>query len=247
MAFDIINPNGKANIVLISEHASNHIPSEYDNLGLSDEQLELHIAWDIGIAEVTKNLAKLLDAPAVLAGFSRLLIDANRAIGQDGLIPETSDGHIIHGNQNLSEKATNERIEEFYHPFHNMAAAIIAEKALSHEAPLIFNMHSFTPHMNGEPRKWNGGLLYNTDDRVARLLHDRLEARGFHIGDNEPYSGKILYHTLNTHALAHGLPHVNVEIRQDEISNDAGARRWADVLAEEILDLRSHPELAIRL
>ena len=104
MPVEIYNPNGKANIIFICEHASNHIPPEYDNLGLSQEQLELHIAWDIGIAEVTRNLSQMLDAPAILAKFSRLLIDANRALDQHGLIPTMSDGHEIHGNHNLSKE-----------------------------------------------------------------------------------------------------------------------------------------------
>ena len=88
MAFEIINPHGQANIVFICEHASNHIPPKYENLGLDDDLLKLHIAWDIGISEVTKNLSLRLNAPAVLARFSRLLIDANRSISQTGLIPE---------------------------------------------------------------------------------------------------------------------------------------------------------------
>lgn len=247
MAFDIINPNGKANIVLVSEHASNHIPSEYKNLGLSEEQLELHIAWDIGIGEVTKNLSEMLDATAILAGFSRLLIDPNRATTQQGLIPLVSDGHIIDGNNGLDAPQINERIDKFYLPFHDRTRQLIIEKEADHAAPIIFNMHSFTPKMNGEVRAWHGGLLYNTDDRVARLLQQRLEARGYHIGDNEPYSGKDLFHTMNIHALARGLPHVNVEIRQDEIDHESGIRAWSELLAEEIAALSISPELSIKI
>lgn len=243
MAVDIINPHGKANIVFVSEHASNNIPAEFDNLGLSDEQLQLHIAWDIGIGEVTRNLAKMLDAPAILAEFSRLLIDPNRATSQQGLIPLVSDDHIIHGNQNLDAKAINERIDRFYLPFHTETRRLIEKKEDHHEAPIIFNMHSFTPHMNGERRPWHSGLLYNTDNRVARHLNKRLEARGFNIGDNEPYSGKELFYTMNTHALTRGLPHVNIEIRQNEIDHSIGINKWSDILAEELSHISRHPEL----
>lgn len=247
MAYEVINPNGKANIILVSEHASNHIPDKYEKLGLTDEQLQLHIAWDIGIGEVTRKVSNMLDAPAILANFSRLLIDVNRATTQQGLIPLVSDGHVIYGNKGLDQKAINERMDRFYFPFHDKTRQLISEKATQTEAPLIFNMHSFTPHFNGEKRIWHSGLLYNTDDRIARLLHRRLENRGYQVGDNEPYSGTELFHTMNTHALAKGLPHVNVEIRQNEIDHKKGVDQWSSMLAEEFMYLRKHPQLTERL
>ncbi len=243
MPVDIYNPNGKANIVLISEHASNHIPQEYDNLGLTPEQLELHIAWDIGIAEVTRNLADMLDAPAVLANFSRLLIDANRKLDQNGLIPLVSDGHEIYGNQNLSENAVQERIDRFYNPFHDSAEIAIREKSANDHAPVILNMHSFTPSMDGFERPWHSGMLWNKDDRVAKSLQERLEKRGYHVGDNEPYSGQTLNHTMNTHGTFHGYPHVNIEIRQDLIDHESGIKQWSNILAEEISEIRELPEM----
>lgn len=245
MPVDIINEHGKANIILISEHASNHIPDEYNNLGLSDEQLELHIAWDIGIGEVTRNLAEMLDAPAILAGFSRLLIDANRGLDQDGLIPTTSDGHIIHGNQGLDGLAAQERIDRFYQPFHDKTDAIIKKKSVTNHAPIIYNMHSFTPEMNGFSRPWNSGMLWNRDPRVANALKIRLEAHGYTVGDNEPYSGQELNHTMNTHGTKHGFPHVNIEIRQDEIGHTAGINKWSEILAKELNDIQALPEMAI--
>lgn len=244
MAFELINPDGGANIILISEHASNHIPAEYDNLGLSDEQLALHIAWDIGIGEVTRNLAEMLDAPAIIAKFSRLLIDANRALDQDGLIPLSSDGHIIHGNQGLTADDIKERTDRFYHPFHNATDALIRKKTKNDHAPLIFNMHSFTPEMNGFNRPWHTGMLWNRDERIARTLIEKLSARGFTVGDNEPYSGQELNHTMNTHGTQHGFPHVNVEIRQNEIDTDAGIVRWSRTLAEDFKAIRAQPEMA---
>lgn len=245
MPVDIINEHGKANIILISEHASNHIPDEYNNLGLSDEQLELHIAWDIGIGEVTKNLAKMLDAPAILAKFSRLLIDANRGLDQDGLIPAISDGHIVHGNQDLDDAAEQIRIDRFYHPFHDMTDALIKKKVATDQVPIIFNMHSFTPEMNDYVRPWHSGMLWNRDPRVADALKVRLEEHGYTVGDNEPYSGQELNHTMNTHGTKHGFPHVNIEIRQNEIDHEAGIEKWSKILAKELNDIRALPEMSI--
>lgn len=245
MPVDIINEHGQANIILISEHASNHIPDEYNNLGLSVEQLELHIAWDIGIGEVTRNLAEMLDAPAILARFSRLLVDANRGLDQDGLIPATSDGHKIHGNKDLDDVAIKERIDRFYHPFHEATDAMIKKKSTNDQAPIIYNMHSFTPEMNGFIRPWHSGMLWNRDPRVAKALKHRLEAHGYIVGDNEPYSGQELNHTMNTHGTKHGFPHVNIEIRQDEIDHDDGVKKWSEILAKELSDIRTLPEMSM--
>lgn len=243
MSVETLNPNGKANIVFICEHASNHIPEEYDNLGLSDEQLELHIAWDIGIAEVTKKIAKALDAPAIIASFSRLLIDANRALDQHGLIPTVSDGHEISGNMNLTQSDIDHRINKFYHPFHDAADKIIREKAENDHAPIIFNMHSFTPHMAGFDRPWHTGMLWNRDKRAANALIEKFTERGLIVGDNEPYSGQELNHTMNTHGTKHGFPHVNIEIRQDEINHQTGIEKWCKILIEDLYAIRSLPEM----
>jgi len=244
MAFELINPDGNANIILISEHASNHIPAEYNDLGLSDEQLELHIAWDIGIAEVTENLSAMLDAPAVLARFSRLLIDANRALDQDGLIPTHTDNHQIDGNIGLSQEDIESRIERFYKPFHDGVEGIIMRKINNDHAPMVLNMHSFTPQMNGVERPWHSGVLWNKDDRIARVLKEKLDRRGFNVGDNEPYSGRELNHTMNTHGTRHGFPYVNIEIRQNEIDHPAGIEKWSTILAQEIKAIRELPEMS---
>ena len=245
MPVTLINEHGNANIILISEHASNHIPDEYNNLGLTDEQMELHIAWDIGIGQVTKNLANLLDAPAILAGFSRLLIDANRGLDHDGLIPTVSDGHTIPGNQNLDQSGVQKRIDLYYQPFHDMTDKILKRKSINNQVPIIFNMHSFTPEMNGFSRPWHAGMLWNRDERIAKILKPRLESRGFCVGDNEPYSGQELNHTMNTHGTKHGFPHINIEIRQNEIGHADGINKWTDILAKELSDIRTLPEMSI--
>ena len=244
MAFEIINPHGQANIVFICEHASNHIPPKYENLGLDDDLLKLHIAWDIGISEVTKNLSLRLNAPAVLARFSRLLIDANRSISQTGLIPEQSDGYKIKANCNLSEVEREKRINQYYRPFHNKVNAVIQEKTKSEEAPLIINMHSFTPQMDGFNRPWQSGMLWNKDPRVANALKSRLKERGYCVGDNKPYSGRDLFHTMNTHGDSHGFPHVMIEIRQNEINTAEGIEKWSRILTKELKGIRNLPEMS---
>ncbi|NOZ42726.1 MAG: N-formylglutamate amidohydrolase, partial [Alphaproteobacteria bacterium] len=219
-AGDVLNAAGSADIILICEHASNHIPAEFNNLGLSDSLLASHIAWDIGMADLTRQLSAKLDAPAILATFSRLLIDPNREDDHAGLIPTESDKVIIPGNQNLSPNDIEKRKNRYYHRFHDRIDRLIKNRIST--TPLVCDMHSFTPVMNGHHRPWPVGLLWNRDPRLARRLITSLRTRGYNVGDNEPYSGRDLFFTLNRHGRDNGLRHTTIEIRQDEISDGDG-------------------------
>ncbi|MBT6035134.1 MAG: N-formylglutamate amidohydrolase, partial [Kordiimonadaceae bacterium] len=128
--------------------------------------------------------------------------------------------------------------------FHDGANSLINARLKGDHAPLVLNMHSFTPQMNGFRRPWHSGLLWNKDDRIAKTLKERLDNRGFNVGDNEPYTGQELNYTMNTHGTRHGFPHVNIEIRQDEIDHAAGVEKWSTLLAEEIKAIRALPEMS---
>ncbi|WP_321393225.1 N-formylglutamate amidohydrolase [Emcibacter sp.] len=237
-AYEVLNPHGKANIVLICEHASNFIPDDYDNLGLNQTDLQRHIAWDIGMAAITRQLSKELDAPAILARFSRLLIDPNREPDHKTLIPEISDETVILGNRNLDHEARRERLDRFYHPFHDRTEELVRHKGHGGHVPLVCGMHSFTPVMNGAPRPWHAGMLWNRDPRLARELINRLQKKhSLMVGDNKPYSGRDLFHTMNRHGADHGYPQVTIEVRQNEIDKPAGQNKWARLLAEELSEL----------
>ncbi|MFC7049715.1 N-formylglutamate amidohydrolase [Emcibacter nanhaiensis] len=245
-AYEILNPEGKANIVLICEHASNFIPEEFDNLGLSGPDLQRHIAWDIGMAEITRQMSEALDAPAILARFSRLLIDPNREPDHATLIPDVSDKTVIPGNRNLDQAATRDRLDRFYHPFHDRAEQLVRHKARGGHVPLVCGMHSFTPVMNGAPRPWHAGMLWNRDPRLARELIDRLQHKhGLMVGDNKPYSGRDLFHTMNRHGADHGYPQVTIEVRQNEINTAAGQQKWARLLGKELAELAQDRSLTV--
>ena len=210
---------GKAPLVLLCDHASRRIPTAFRNLGLDDAAFDLHIAYDIGAADVTRLLATRLDAPAVLAGYSRLLIDLNRQPGDPTSIPPVSDDVHVPGNRGLSREARQRRVEAFFWPYHKAAGDTIARQWTRGTPPAVFAVHSFTPRMGGRDRKWHVGVLSNRDRRMADPLLATLESRGdLVVGDNEPYSGKEVAYTLEVHAEAAGLPHCSVEIR------------WADIL-----------------
>ncbi len=245
-AFVVINPEGKATMLLICDHASRAFPEAMQRLGLDEGALERHIAWDIGAAAVTSRLAEKLDAAAVLAGYSRLLIDVNRQPGDPDSIPEISDGTTIPGNVNLSESAQLERVESFFWPYHHALANTLAHLWRRGPAPALLSIHSFTPSLAGKDRYWDIGVLWNRDPRLATPLLDKLkEADGgrYHVGDNEPYSGRDIAYTIDLHAGAAGLPSCAVEIRQDLIESPAGIEHWADVLANAFTDILTRPAL----
>ncbi|MDA5194878.1 N-formylglutamate amidohydrolase [Govanella unica] len=243
---ELLNPAGSYPLLLICDHASRHVPPDLGNLGLSDGELDRHIGWDIGAAALTRLLSAHFDAPAVLARTSRLVIDVNRELTSDSLIPANSDGTDIPGNRDLSLAARRDRIDRFYHPFHAVVEAQIKAMTLTKAVPLVIGVHSFTPVMNGIRRPWVAGLLWNRDPRLAQAMIRGLRKRGHMTGDNEPYSGQHLFYTMDRHGSAHGLPQATLEIRQDQISTDDGIAHWAAIIAEVISEIAGDPALGHR-
>lgn len=224
---------GDPGILFLCDHASNHVPDDID-LGIDAALLGKHIAIDIGAAPLTRALAAALDAPAILATVSRLVIDLNREIGHGGLVPERSDGHTIFGNVDLDPV---DRIARFHRPYH---ATIEAE--IDRWRPiLIVAVHSFTPALEtgGEARPWEVGILSNRDRRAAEIAVPLLADQGFTVGDNQPYSGQVLNATLNRHAEGNGIASLSLEIRNDQIGDGAGVARWSEILAPVIATVRN--------
>jgi predicted N-formylglutamate amidohydrolase len=235
--FTLVNPNGRAPAVLVCDHADNAIPARLKQLGLEPAALTQHIAWDIGAAQVTRLLSARLDAPAVLAGYSRLVIDCNRPPGHPTSIVAISDGIIIHGNSNLDDAHADIRLNQVFWPYHHAVAQTLAHhwRHDQDHAPALIAVHSFTPAMNGVSRPWHLGVLWNRDPRLAEPLLAHLRADpALCVGDNEPYSGREVGFTMSTHGAAAGLPHVELEIRQDLLTDDAGCEHWAGVVGDAL-------------
>ncbi len=230
---EILRPHGRGGILILCDHASNHIPPPLAGLGLAPEVLARHIAHDIGAAAVTRRLSALLDAPAILATVSRLVIDLNRAPDAADAIPARSDGVVIPGNRGLDATARQARIDACFAPYHDACERQLAAMLGRGEHPIVIGLHSFTPEMNGTPRPWPVGFLYNRDPRLFCAMRPLLEADyGLEVGDNEPYSGTELYYSMHRHGEAHGLVQATIEIRQDLITDAAGQARWATILAD---------------
>ena len=226
-AFRIFGTPRFGGILVVGDHASNHVPDDID-LGIDPALLNQHIAVDIGVRQVAETLAQRAGWAACLAQVSRLVCDFNRDEHAPAIIPIASDGHAIPGNA-LDHAGREARLDRFFRPYHAGLAALLDEVPAS----LILSLHSFTPSLAsnpGEARPWQVGVLYNQDDRAARLAIPLLEAEGLVVGDQLPYSGKLLNATMNRHAEADGRPYLGIEIRQDQISDAAGQAEWAERL-----------------
>ena len=217
-------------LFIFGDHASKHIPKELGNLGLSGDDLSRHIAWDIGTEAVIRYLCDHFSCGGLLAGVSRLVIDLNRDVSMDTLIPSQSDGTPVPGNQNLPLATRQSRIDQFYTPYHKAIGQSLDKLA----DPLVISIHSFTAKPNmGDYRLLDIGLLVKHDEDSAAQLRQMFMqlGRAFTIGMNEPYSAHDLNHTIDFNVVPRGLRHLAIEIRQDHIDTDAKARDIADVLA----------------
>lgn len=216
-------------VLLIGDHASAYVPDDVD-LGIDRALLRQHIAIDIGVAEVAALLVEngAVDA-AILGGVSRLVVDCNRDEDSPGAVPIASDGHAIPGNA-LDHAGREVRMARFFRPYHAHIAATIA----AHRPAFILSLHSFTPSLASDPeleRPWHVGVLYNEDDRLAGPAIAALREEGLTVGDQLPYSGKLLNATMNRHAEANGVPYIGIEMRQDLASDAAGQALFAARLA----------------
>jgi len=231
-AHQVLHEHGVAPFVLTCDHAGNRIPKRLGALGLRSADLERHIAWDIGAAGVTTLLAERLDAIAILQTYSRLVIDCNRPPEAESSIARISEYTEIPGNLSVSKADKAARIEEIFRPYHDRIARELDQRQKAQIPTAVIAVHSFTPIFKGAARSWQAGVLYNRDGRMAKPMLALLRGEGLVVGDNEPYAlSDASDYTIPVHGERRGLPHVEIEIRQDLIADAAGQKIWADRLA----------------
>ena len=216
--------------LITCDHATNVVPPQVGDgsLGLAREDMERHIAYDVGAYSVAEHLGVLLDAPVIAANFSRLVIDPNRGEDDPTVLMKIYDGSIIPGNRDADAAERERRMDLAYRPYHRALARMSARDGV-----VILAIHSFTRQLRGRaPRPWEVGVLYANDDRLARPFLDGMNAAGdMVVGDNEPYSGHLPGDAIDRHALAHGRPNALIELRNDLIGDHHGQKQWADRLA----------------
>ncbi|HEY1218308.1 MAG: N-formylglutamate amidohydrolase [Bryobacteraceae bacterium] len=233
----ILRVRGAGRFVFFCDHASNRIPAELNDLGLPPSELARHIAWDIGAAGVTEALSEIFDAPAILCATSRLVIDCNRHLDAAELIPEVSDGTVIPGNLHLDKAARADRIERWFHPYHDAVESVLLGREARGTPSVVVSIHSMTTSLAGKPRPWQIAVSSHLDRGLADPVLAALRRPGdIAVGDNQPYDlNPEMDYSIPFHALRRRLPHLQVEFRQDEIPDAASQHRWALRFAQTLM------------
>jgi predicted N-formylglutamate amidohydrolase len=229
----VYNENGASPFLIVADHAGNFVPRTLGRLGILESEYQRHIAWDIGIAAVSRLMADMLGATLVQQDYSRLVIDCNRLPGSESSIPVTSELTPIPGNVGLSRHDEAAREREIFRPYHDRIESELDRRRQAGHSTALIAMHSFTPVFKRVPRPWHAGVLYNRDPRFAHLLMALLKCEeGLVVGDNEPYSvTDATDYTIPVHGERRHLHHVAIEVRQDLIIDDKGQRIWGTLLA----------------
>jgi predicted N-formylglutamate amidohydrolase len=236
-AYRLERPEGKSPFLLTCDHAGARVPRQLQSLGVSFEDMQRHIAWDIGAGAVTLKLAAALDAFAILQTYSRLVIDCNRKPGVPTSIVRISEATPIPGNELVTVEQAAAREREIFRPYHDRISTELYARQRQCRPTILISVHSFTPTFHGSPRPWHAGVLYNKDPRLAMALIRYLSTEaGLVIGDNEPYGVRDeTDYTIPEHGEKRGLPHVGIELRQDLITTEEGQTEWADRLTRALV------------
>ena len=240
--FSIHGENRPGRWLITCDHAANTIPAAVNGgtLGLSDADMNRHIAYDVGAAGLTLELAKALNSTAILSNFSRLVIDPNRGEDDPTLVMKLYDGTIISGNRHVGASEIEARLDLCYRPYHRALAELAARPDT-----VLLSIHSFTRQLEGRPvRPWEIGVLHADDQRLSKPLIAALAAQGGPpVGDNEPYGGHLPGDAVERHALQHGRPNVLIELRNDLIRTAQEQAKWATRLAPVLEDVLASTNL----
>ena len=247
-AYEILPGRADAGLIVICDHAQNTLPAEYGTLGLLPEQLERHIAYDIGAYGVATRVARVLGAPAISTRFSRLLIDPNRGLDDPTLIMRLSDRAVVPGNRTIDAAERDKRVARFYEPYHVALDELIETCVAAGVPPVLLSVHSFTDVWKDARRPWHAAILWDRDYRFAVPLLQALRAhKKLLIGENEPYDGKLAGDCMWQHGTRRGLAHTIVEVRQDLIRDDAGQAEWAERIATAVKGILERQDLREQL
>ena len=226
----IVNPEGAAPFVLVCEHASNYVPARYGRLGLLESELLRHIAWDVGAADLTRGLAERLDATAILAGASRLLIDCNRPLNSPTSIPEVSEIPIP-GNRSVDVAERQARVRTWFEPFHAAIARHLDGREAQRRPTAVIGVHSFTPILGGVSRPMHAGILFGTSAKFGRAILAELRREAtVDVAENAPYRIDAEDWTIPVHADRRGLIGALIEVRHDGLASTIDINAWADRL-----------------
>jgi len=230
--FLIERAKGTSAFLLTCDHAGREIPHKLAGLSLSEYELSTHVAWDLGVAALGRRLSARLDSFLIMHNYSRLVIDANRPPGAPDSIPTRCERTRIAANEGLSSSDARKRFEEVFQPYHQRIRDELDARSARACPSVLVALHSFTPVYMDERRRWHVGVLYGRDPRLGRLVRERLRSDGaLIVGDNQPYAvSDDSDYTIIVHGEQRGIPHVELEVRQDLLASESAVQRWAERL-----------------
>jgi len=234
-AVEVSNPEGSGAALILCEHASNHFPAQFGDLGLQPADQNSHAAWDPGARAISLHLSQALDAPMVASQVSRLVYDCNRPPEVASAMPAVSELIEVPGNRDLTDDQRHQRVDMVYRPFCDAVSDVIKARNAAGLQTVLITIHSFTPVYYGQHRAVEIGILHDDDTAMAdamlanapALSHRRVER-------NQPYGPQDgVTHSLRLHGLAHGLANVMIEVRNDLLRSP----QEETTMAEELLTL----------
>ena len=223
--------NLEKKILIIADHASNFIPIENNKLGLPDSFLKQHIAFDLGVKELSLDLSNRLKCKVIQGKYSRLFIDLNRDLDDPTIIPVIVDRKIISGNIGLSKSEVRLRVKKIYNKYHNEIDRVIKREKVK----VILSLHSFNPIFKNKKRLLEFGILSNEDKNLSSIIIDQLKLLKLNVGDNKPYKGNLIGDSLYRHGLRNKLPHALIEVRNDLLSNPTKIKEVSSLLHKTIV------------
>jgi len=246
LPYRIENVQGKGIGLVICDHAGSRVPRTLKDLGIDKADLKKHIGWDIGAEDAAQHISRTLDMPLVLATYSRLVLDLNRAPHHEECIPETSDHIDVPANAGLSKAQREQRLKEIFWPYQNKIGKMIDAFGRKKQIPILLSIHSMTPEMDGVKRPWHLSILWNREAAIAKqIVHDiRSRHPDLLVGENQPYtlfSDRFPGSTIHRHAEERGLPYVFVEFRQDLLDTKEKASYWAGILLQALHAVLDNP------
>ncbi|MFN3828222.1 MAG: N-formylglutamate amidohydrolase [Micavibrio sp.] len=242
--YDLINLEGDPQLILTCEHAGDIVPRQLGLLGLEPEDFRCHYAVDVGVDDVTRELSRLMNAPAILGNYSRLVVDLNRTENHPMTFATTGEGKPVPGNIGISAEEGERRLREIYRPYHTALDGLIESVIARGYIPIVISVHSYTPVFFNFARPWEVGFMYASDDRVSLPLIRHFESLGYNVGKNQPYDRRVARGgAISRHAERRRLPCSMIEFRNDMISNKKDAHHWAKLFADGLQEVLADPSI----
>jgi predicted N-formylglutamate amidohydrolase len=225
------NADARSPFLLVADHAGRAVPRTLRRLGVATPEWDRHIAWDIGIAGISRMLANTLEATLIQQNYSRLVIDCNRPPGAPTSIPEISELTPIPGIVGLSDADKEARALAIFWPYHERIDAELERRRQTGRQTALIAMHSFCSRA-----RHDRGTSRSSTIAIRNWRTDSSRCLAESAASSSATTSLTLLATRPTTPFrctvnGAGLPHALVEIRQDLIADDDGQRQWASRLA----------------